>query len=98
MGYFQNKHSSFKEAAYYRNCANCGTLFHAHSPRQKTCSREENPECDDDIISIKQFASGRHEALKSLPKWERQDLIIEAKKELYLLKEKMKSYRPLYLS
>jgi hypothetical protein len=30
------------------------------SPRKKYCTREENPACDDDRISIKLWKQGRH--------------------------------------
>lgn len=70
MGYFQNS-ANFREATYYRNCVHCNTRFHANSPRQKKCSREDNPCCDDDIISLKKFASGRHPLLRTLNKEEK---------------------------
>ena len=53
MGYW-NEWSNFKEWAevnnYTKECEYCGCKFIPNSGNQRFCSREDNPECDDNRI------------------------------------------------
>ena len=64
MGYW-NGWSNYEEW-YLRTqregkvCLHCGERFWPKSGRQKYCSREDNPACDDDRISIRLWNAGNH--------------------------------------
>jgi len=44
----------------YPKCVHCNTPFLPNSPRQKYCSREDNPACDDDRYFEKLWEKGKH--------------------------------------
>jgi len=62
-GYW-NGWSNFKEWAevtnYTKTCNHCGNMFVPSSANQKHCSREDNPECDDDRLSERLWNKGKH--------------------------------------
>ena len=41
-------------------CKHCKTEFFPEYPQQRYCSREENPACDDDRISLRLWKKGKH--------------------------------------
>jgi len=63
MGYW-NEYSNFHDWAeayeYKKKCNHCGEEFIPNSGNQKYCSREENPACDDDRISLRLWKKGKH--------------------------------------
>ena len=43
-----------------RICRHCKSEFLPEFPQQQYCSREDNPACDDDRISLRLWKVGKH--------------------------------------
>jgi hypothetical protein len=64
MGYWNGWENYGTWYAMNRNegkkCAHCGGEFWPLSPRQKLCSREDSPACDDDRYFEDLWEKGKH--------------------------------------
>ena len=61
---YWNGYENFEDWAnavqYYKICQHCKSEFIPKSGNQKTCSRENNPECDDDKHFKNLWINGKH--------------------------------------
>lgn len=63
MGYWNGYENYFEFAeskGIMIKCAHCGEIVQPHSPSQKYCQREDNPECDDDRYFKSLWQKGKH--------------------------------------